>query len=65
MMMLEDLDVRVPNSEGMLGPDDELVGVAGVLIVMDQVCEEGCEHILEFEKVSHIARMKQVVHALK
>lgn len=65
MMMLEDLDVRVPNSEGMLGPDDELVGVAGVLIVMDQVCEEGCEHILEFEEMPHIARMKQVVHALK
>jgi hypothetical protein len=49
----------------VLGPDDKLVGVAGVLIVMDQVREEGGEHILELEEVSHVASMEQVVHALK
>jgi len=49
----------------VLGPDDELVGVAGVLIVMDEVREEGGEHVLELEEVSHVARMEQVVHALK
>ena len=49
----------------MLGPDDELVGIAGVLIIMDQVSEKGGEQILELEEVSHVTRMEQVVHALK
>jgi hypothetical protein len=49
----------------VLGPDDELVGIAWVLIVMDQVREEGGEHVLEFEEVSHVTRIEQVVHALK
>ena len=65
MMMLEDLDIRIPNGEGMLGPDYKLVGIAGVLIIMDQICEEGGENILELQEVSHVARMKQVVHSLK
>ena len=47
MMMLEDLDIRIPNGEGMLGPDYKLIGIAGVLIIMDQIREEGGKHILE------------------
>jgi len=58
MMMLEDLYIRISNSERMLCPDYKLIGIAGVLIIMDQIREEGGEHILELEEVSHVARMK-------
>ena len=64
-MMFEYLCVRVADGEGVLGPHYELVRVARVLIVVEQVRQEGREHVLQLQVVTHITRIEQVVHALE
>jgi hypothetical protein len=49
MMLFEDQRVTVTNGKGMLGSNDELVGVAWVLIVVDQVCNKASEDIIELK----------------
>ncbi len=64
-MLFEYLYIGVPDSQGVLGSDHELVGVARVLEVVDQICQEGGKHIRQLEVITHITRIKQVVHTLQ
>lgn len=49
MMLFEDQSVAVTNCEGMLGANDELVGITRVLIVVDQVCNKASKDIVDFK----------------
>jgi hypothetical protein len=48
-MLFENEGITVSNSKRMLGANDELIGVAWMLIVVDQVSDEAGKNIIELK----------------
>jgi hypothetical protein len=65
MVVLEDAVVRVSDCQRMLGSDDELIGVARVLVVVDNVRDEHGEDVKAFDLSSQVASSEEVVHRLQ
>ncbi len=50
VMLFQDLSVTVSDREWMLSPYDELICVARVLVIVDQICNEAGEDIRKLKE---------------
>lgn len=65
MVIFKSKLVRVSNSDRMLCSHDELVRVARMLIIMNNISNKNTENIYLFKLVLEITRTKQIMHSLQ
>ena len=65
MMVFESILVRISNGDWMLCSYDELVRIARMLIIMNDICNKNSEHVYLFELFLEITLAEQVVHGLQ
>ena len=65
MMIFQHTDVRIPNSNGMLCSYNKLVGVAWMLVIVDDVGNEDGENVHLFYLELEVSYGHDVVHGLQ
>lgn len=63
-MVFQDANVAVAAGDGMLGPHDELVGVAWVLVVVYKIGYESREDVEGVELELQVADTHEELHGL-
>ena len=58
VMILKNTAITVTNSERMLRADYKLVGIAWMLVVMDQTGNEGSKIVMSFQTLFDIALLQ-------
>ena len=64
MVIFKDIDVGVPDSQRMFGPDHKLVVEARMFVVMDQTSDERSEDVVLFQSLFHFAIRHHVLQRL-